>query len=304
VLVQPGDRVPRGSALLTLDRSHTTRDLALRRQVLAAAREVQREQCAAAVLAAERVGVARALAGLGVQSTLSIAVAQDHQEDADRACDAAAGWVDWATVALTQAQEDDAATTVRAPFDAIVVRVDAVPGTVLARREGVVDLLDSSTLFVAAPFDVAEARDVHPGMPVRMTTKGSGPWSVDGSVRRIRPAADEGEGDAVVVDIAPAGAIPRGWATPGTRIDAAITVLREAAARIPAAALVDPGAVLVVRNGRVMKVAVEVGLAGGEFVEVTAGLAAGDTIVLTPLWPLLTPGMRVRPIDPSAPDSR
>ena len=302
VSVKPGDWVERGSVLMTVDSAATRRHLASRRQVLADAREAQRDQCAAAVLAAERVEEARALVELGLRGALSIGMALDHQEDADRACDAAAGWVDWAEVAMAQAREDVAGTTLRAPFDAIVARVDTAAGAVVDRRQVVIELMHRSTLFVTAPFDAVEAGHLPVGAAVQLTGPGSGP--VRGTLRRTRPSVDEGEGGAVVVDIDFDGTVPRAWGLPGARIDAAVTVVREATARIPVAALMDEGTVLVVRHGRVMRVPVQVGLAGEAFLEATAGVRAGDLVVVSPLWPLLKPGMRVRPANLPRPSAR
>lgn len=161
VHVRPGDRVDKGARLVTLDRrdftSRVSRREAERRHAEMLLEEAQRED--------ERA------AELYDRTLLS-----DHERNqASIALEAARAAAETARAALSRARLDLERSQVRAPFDALVLAVAAVPGQSVVselQSQPLVTLADGSALVARAAVDAAQAAELAPGQALRATLRG------------------------------------------------------------------------------------------------------------------------------------
>jgi HlyD family secretion protein len=82
---------------------------------------------------------------------------------------------------------------------------------------------------------------------------------------------------------------------PGTSADVEVVLeAREGALRVPAPAVLTGDKVLVVDGDRLVEREIEIGLRNWDFVEVRAGVAAGELVVVSLDRPEIRAGARVR----------
>jgi HlyD family secretion protein len=191
--------------------------------------------------------------------------------------------------------------TMRAPVDGRVLRVLEESERVVAAGTPIVEVGDPTRLEVVIEVLSSDAVRVRPGMPVRLEGWG-GERPLMASVRTVEPAAFtkvsalgvEEQRVNVVADIAGAPAD----LGDGYRVEARIvTWAADAVLKVPASALFrdaataaggsppagGPGwAVFAVAEGRAQLRRVEVGHRTAAEAEITAGLGAGDRVVLHP----------------------
>jgi multidrug efflux system membrane fusion protein len=171
VHVRPGDRVDKGARLVTLDRrdfaSRVTRREAERRHAELLLEEAQRED--------ERA------AELYDRTLLS-----DHERNqAAIALEAARAAAETARAALSRARLDLERSQLRAPFDALVVAVAAVPGQSVVselQSQALVTLADRSVVVARAAVDAEQAAALASGQVLRATLRGQ---SVEVRVREV-----------------------------------------------------------------------------------------------------------------------
>lgn len=178
--------------------------------------------------------------------------------------------------AALEAQESG--STVRAPFDGVVVRIHADPGADLAPGSPLVDLRSSAGLEIVA--DIPESDATRLASSALSVQIGEGRWRparlarLDGMTdwrSRSRTAHFTFEGDA----------------EPGAYSRLALGALRGASGdgSVPTASLVTRGAlsgVFVIESGTARLRWLKLGRTGGARVEVLAGLEAGERFALTP----------------------
>lgn len=161
VHVRPGERVDRGARLVTLDRrdfaSRVSRREAERRHAEMLLEEAQRED--------ERA------AELYDRTLLS-----DHERNqAAIALEAARAAAEAARAALSRARLDLERSQLRAPFDALVLAVAAVPGQSVVselQSQPLVTLADRSALVARAVVDATQAAGLAPGQALRASLRG------------------------------------------------------------------------------------------------------------------------------------
>jgi HlyD family secretion protein len=188
--------------------------------------------------------------------------------------------------------------TVTAPIAGAVLKVLQESETIVAPGTPLIELGDASDIEIVVDVLSSEAVEIKPGADVVIEAWG-GPQPLAGRVRRIEPAGFtkvstlgvEEQRVNVIVDVtSPAEA--RAGLGDGYRVEARITVFeKDDALVVPAGALFRTGAqwqVYLVRDGRVQLRDVDVLRRSGRFAAVTAGLEAGDEVVIYP-------GDRVRP---------
>lgn len=295
VLVDVGDRVTRGQLLCRLEDAE-------RRSALGAADAALHLAKHEAARAAADEARSRRLVDAG-------AVAARELESAERAAGAARARVEEArTARVVRAQQLDHGA-VRAPFAGVVQARLVHVGDVLAPGAPLFMLFDPSTLRLEAYVQSDGLPDLREGLPVIIDVRGSTTPPVRGVLDRIAPAADPLTGQVEVMASVPNqnGALVAGLFTTG-RI---LTDVRDAVA-VPAAALLDEAsapAVLRIHHDAVERTPVTPGMRDDvrELVEVVAGLAAGDVVVVGPAR-TLRPGTRVRlpraePITSASPTS-
>ncbi len=185
----------------------------------------------------------------------------------------------------------DDEVVVEAPVSGQVLRVLTASAGVVAPGTPLLELGDPQRLEIVADVLTADAVAIRAGAPVTITSWGGAP--VAGRVRRVEPSATtrlsalgvEEQRVAVVIDLA---APPATWAGMGDgwRVEVEIiTVDVPDAVTVPLGALRRDGegwSVFVVTGGRAHRRGVQLGHKNRDAAEITAGLAAGDQVILHP----------------------
>ena len=293
-----GATVARGAPLLVLDSTSAVaqRDAAARN--LEAAKAAHESAHASELLAAQLLGRTRELQarGLAAQAALDEARARADAARADLALTSAR--VESARAALRLAVDDLSHTMLLAPFAGVIARRDVDLGESVVPQQVVIELFDPGRPFVSCPIDERDAGRLREGLPARVTIETYPGTSWSGRVRWVAPLVEEAREQnrtlTVEIDLDPGAGLPE--LRPGLTADAEIVLARRARAlRIPAAALLEGGRVLAIRNGRVQSRRVTTGLKDWDWVEITHGLAPGERVITSLDRPGLKPGVRVAP---------
>jgi RND family efflux transporter MFP subunit len=199
-------------------------------------------------------------------------------------------------------------TRIRAPFDGTVLRKDAEVGEMVApssaggglTRTAIATIADLATLEVEVDVNEAYIAQIGDTQATRITLDAYPDTSFSGRVRQVVPTADRQKA-TVQVKVSILDRDPRILPEMGAKV----VFVREGdgpaqsaprRVRVPASAVTggaDAPAVWVVIDERVSKVAVELGPASGDRVEIRRGLQGGERIVIEPPAGL-EEGMKVR----------
>jgi membrane fusion protein, multidrug efflux system len=202
---------------------------------------------------------------------------------------------------LDQIRTRLAYTVIQAPVSGVVTEKRVEAGDLVASQTRLFTLADVSTLVVRVGVSEMDVVRIAAGDPVAIMLDAFPGRSFQGSVRRVFPAADPGS-RLVPVEVAirdPAAAAVR----PGflARVTFAVGA-HDNVLLVPAAALVGGSgaqSVFVLENGTAVRRTVTTGLTSEGRVEVVAGLAAGDRVVVRGNN-MLRDGMAVRVVNPDA----
>ena len=189
-------------------------------------------------------------------------------------------------------------TVVRAPFAGVAVSKDAQPGEMVSpnsagggfTRTGICTLVDMRSLEIEVDVNENYINRVEAGQPVSAALNAYPDWQIPAHVITTVPKADRQKA-TVLVRIGFEQLDPRILPDMGVKV----TFMKQAEAQADAVArsvlLVPKGAVrtdnnqsyaFVVSNGVVDRRAVKTGGVDGDRVEVLAGLASGERVVLSP----------------------
>jgi len=297
--VEEGMHVTEGQVLARLDDSMAQASLALAQAQATAARRAVGENDVHLTQAKIVLNRAEELlkTGFGTQSDVDAAKA-----DVDGTVARIAALNQQVQVADRQVgvqQTDLDNTVIRAPFSGIAVSKDAQPGEMVSpvsagggfTRTGICTVVDMSSLEIDVDVNESYINRVRPGQDVTAVLDAYPDWQIPARVITIVPTADRQKA-TVEVRIAFKQLDPRILPDMGIKV----TFLREdedpkaaAAARptalVPKAAVVtDAGQtfVFVVQGQTVERRAVRTGGTDGDRLEVLAGIAAGDRVVLSP----------------------
>lgn len=256
----------------------------------------------------------------GAVATRVVEEAVLAQLEAEEAVRAATERVRAAEAELRQARAvlvgrgGNGATTipVRAPAKGRVLRVPERSERIVAAGTPLLEVGDPASLEVVVDVLSSDGAMIHPGDRARLAEWGGGSGGVEdisqlgGRVRDIEPAAFtkvsalgvEEQRVNVIIDL---DRVPR-MLGDGFRVDASITIWSApSVVVIPRSALlrIEDGedtpagwSVFVVRSGRAEARPVRIGHVGGTDVEVLAGVAVGDEVVVFPS-DQIRPGVRV-----------
>lgn len=174
---------------------------------------------------------------------------------------------------------------VKAPFAGRIARRLADVGTLLAPGVPILTLVDDAVLEFRAQVPSADYDGVRVGNAVTVTVDALPDWRTQGSLARITPMVDERSRTFEVVVQVPGGDRLIAGLFARAEVD-----VREVAGAIvvPPAALVRDGVrpdiahVFVVAGGRADRREVLLGIEDADLVQVTRGLAPGDTVVVDP----------------------
>ena len=184
-----------------------------------------------------------------------------------------------ARVDLEQARNDLAETTLRAPFDGLVLVIETNEGERVSLRQTLVRIADMKSVEVYAEVDEDYFGRLAPGQPATLIFPSMPEVTFSATVRRVGPeiAPDRG---VIGVHLAPE-ALPDN-AFPGLTVDANIEVARLAEAlAVPTDAVArDPGGtyVVTVEDGTAVRQAVSVRARGDTWMALE-GIEAGTPVV-------------------------
>lgn len=306
VLVEEGTRVVADQVLARLDDSNITTSLRLARAQADAAKSGLQET---------KVRLAEAEQELQRQTELrkSEAAAQSDFDHAKAAADALRAHlaqqqsevqVADQTVAVWQQQLDD--TVIRAPFAGTVTSKNAQPGEMISpmstggfTRTGICTIVDMDSLEIEIDVNESYINRVSPGQPVEATLDAYPDWRIPCHVVAIIPTADRNK-STVRVRVGFDRLDPRILPDMSVKVAFRDTAARVEAARhtvlVPKSALHDPDGrpiVFVVHGAHVERRAVVVGNVEGDHALITAGVAAGERVVIDATKPL-SDGMPVK----------
>jgi RND family efflux transporter MFP subunit len=194
------------------------------------------------------------------------------------------------------AQQDVVNCTVRSPYDGIVVSKDAQRGEIVSpisagggfTRTGIATVVDMQSIEIEVDVNESYIARVRPGQKVIATLDAYPDWQIPSTVRTVIPTADRQKA-TVKVRISFDQLDPRILPDMGVKVaflsdqPPAAKGKTEARALIPKSAVHTDGGkpvVFLVREGKLERRAVSLGLEHGSDVEVMAGVATGDTLVV------------------------
>jgi len=182
-------------------------------------------------------------------------------------------------LALAKQQLED--TVVYAPLDGVVQEKKASPGEYLAAGAPVVSVVRIDPLRLRVDVPERESHSIRMGQSVRVTVEGD-PDSYLGYIKRLSPTISE-QNRVLSVE---ADVRNNGRLKPGAFVKAEIvTNQTNTAITVPPNALVTFAGiekVVVVENGKAQEKTVTTGRRGSDWIEIKAGVNAGDTVVLDP----------------------
>jgi RND family efflux transporter MFP subunit len=281
-----GQRVKRGQLLARLD------DNAVQDNFLSA-RSAVRSAETALELARRNARRSERLAEAGAIADRDLETAQWDVTNAE-------GALADAKARLSNAQEDLDDTKVRAPFDGMVSDRPADAGDVVQVGAALFSLVDPSRLRLEASVPAEEINRLRIGTEVEFSVSGLD-RRITGRIDRINPVVDPATRQVRIYVAIPnldravvAGMFAEGRVATDTK----------RAVAVPVSAIDSRGnspIVHLIRTGRVAQGAVQLGVRdeAAELVEVLAGVAEGDTLLLGSAQGV-TPGSRIRVLEEEA----
>ncbi len=225
---------------------------------------------------------------------------RDHEGVVEQAAQAHAGLAN-AKASLVEAEKQLANTEIRAPFAGIVSERDISVGDVIGPGAPLFSVVDPSRLQFEATVPAEQIASVHVGDPVSFMLNGYNGRAFSGAIVRIDPVADPATRQVqVFTEIKnPDNGIVGGLFATGRIVTQSVTGLVAPSAAIDSRYLRP--SVLRLRGSKVERVDVALGLRDdvAERVQIAAGVAAGDTLLLGQAQ-ALTPGTPVRVVAPGA----
>jgi HlyD family secretion protein len=300
--VEKGESVRRGQVLLQIDDAEHRANARLAERSLEAARATAREAILDADQAERDLQRAQGLAARDLASDQNLEDAQTRALITRTECTAAEARAAQAEAALELAQATLDKTTMRAPFDGVVLDVTTEVGEWISPSPpgvmipAVIDVIAPDSLYVSAPIDESDVARLRLGQPCRITLDAYRDRAFTGRVSYIASFVEttqqqnrtlEVETDFLETDL-PANLLPGLSADVEVILDA-----HEDVVRVPSFALLEGDVVLVVNDDHLVSREVTTGLRNWEFVEVLDGLAEGDLVVTSLDRPEVEAGARV-----------
>ena len=297
-----GDRVHTGDVLLQLDANVASARLDLAKREKESAVAEAARACFAADRAGRELDRNRKLAAKGIVSTDLLDQMQVSARTAGAACDAAQASEKRADAAIEVAERQLEYMTLRAPFDGVIAELQievgewSTPSPPVIQVPSVIDVIDTSSIYVSAPMDEVDSARLKPGQPARVAVDAYPNKRFPGHVVRVGAYVLDVEEQNRTVEIEVELEDPTFAATllPGTSADVEVILdTHENVLRTPSSALLSGDKVLRL-NGRTLEERkVDVGLKNWDVTEIKAGLAEGDRVVVSLDRPEVKDGARV-----------
>lgn len=297
-----GARVKRGDVLLRLNDHEHKAQAELAQRVLETAR-AQADQLRLEAESAERQW--KRTEGLAHQQVVS-----DTATDLDRTralttragVVAAQARIQEAEASLEAARATLEKTIITAPFEGVVLDVTTEVGEWISPSPPgvpippVLDLIDPAALYFSAPIDEADVARLRTGLPVRITLDAFRGRSFRGKLTYlssfVETRQEQNRTLRVEAELEEAQLPPN--LLPGLSADIEVILdTRETVLRIPTYALLENDRVLVVQEGRLVERTVTAGLHNWSYTEITSGLSAGESVVVSLDRPEVKAGARV-----------
>lgn len=304
--VKEGDRVKKGQLLMKLWNDDQKAQQALAASQVELARRRVAEACTVAANAARE---AERISGLRKQNFVSVSKEDQARTEAEAkaaACETAKADVSQAEARLAATRVEQGRTVLYAPFDGTVAKIVgevgeySTPSPPGVQMPPAIDLIDESCLYVKAPMDEVDAPKIKVGQTARITLDAFAKKPFPGKVRRVAPYVSAVEKQARTVDVEVDFAKPdemKGLLV-GYSADVEIVLdVRDDVLRVPTAALLEGGRVLVLKDGMLEERRIRTGIANWEFTEVQDGLQAGEMVVTSLEKEGVKAGARARAAD-------
>lgn len=307
--VRKGDRVRKGQLLVRLASADYEAQVRREQRSIEAAHAGEREACQRADQADRDLTRIVALARDRLVSQELKEQAQSQRDAAASACEAARARVQQGQATLDWARVNRGKTELRAPFDGVVADLRGEVGEwITPQPPGVpipplLELLDPDAIYVSAPLDEVDVGKVRVGQVVRVTIDAFPGRAIAGHLSRVAPYVVDVQQQSrtfeVEVDLDDADFART--LLPGSSADVEVILdARDGVLRVPSYALIEGKKVLVLREGKLAAVPVEIGLKNWGFAEVRRGLAAGDPVVVSLDLPGVKEGARATIADEAA----
>jgi HlyD family secretion protein len=283
-----GERVRAGDVVLELDGALQRAKTEVARRELEAAAARRGEACLGAERAGRELVRNRGLAKRGHISADLLDQLESTAQAMAAGCEAARAAEESARAGAELAARELEKTVLRAPFDGVIAEIAievgewTTPSPPALPVPSVVDVLDPQAIYVSAPMDETDSARVRAALAARVTADSHPGESFTGRVIRVAPYVLDVEAQNRTVEIEVELDDPAVAATllPGTSADVeVILAAREDVLRVPTAALLASGAVLVVEDGELVERPVRTGLRNWDTTEIQDGLREGEWVV-------------------------
>jgi len=287
--VKEGDKVKKGQLLMQLWNDDIQAQENVARAQVATARKRVVEVCTLAESAEREVARQTELHQRGFVSANAIDAARAGAQAKTAACATARADVEQTQAGVRLVHVQRGRTALVAPFDGTVAKIVgevgeySTPSPPGVPTPPAIDLIDESCLYVKAPMDEVDAPKLRAGQQVRISLDALPKQSFAGKVRRVAPYVTAVEKQSRTVDIEATFDEPAraGRLLVGYSADVEVVLdVRNEVLRVPTAALLEGGRVLVVGvDGKLEERKIMPGLANWEYTEALAGVSAGERIV-------------------------
>jgi len=298
-----GDWAEAGDVLVQLDNRAQRAELESARTTVEAAVAQADEACLAAALAEKELLRSENLHSKGIASDQNLDILRTDRDRTRAGCVAARAAIEQAAARVKSAEVQMAFTTLRAPFSGTIAELSTEVGEYITPSPPglpippVIDLLDPASMYVSAPIDEIDAERVQVGQTVRVTVDSRPDAAFDATVERVAPYVLDvlEQNRTVEVEVQLTDPESADGVLPGTSADVEIILdSREDTLRIPASAVAEGGAVLVLKDGVLEEETISIGLRNWRFAEVLDGLTPGDRVVVVRNSPDIKAGARAR----------
>jgi len=210
------------------------------------------------------------------------AIAERDLERARNALVSAQGQLATARAQLANINKQLDKASVQAPFAGVVSQRQVNAGDVVSPGTALFTVVDPGSMQLEASVPADALAQVRVGMPVEFRVNGYPNRSFTGRIIRVNPTADPVTRQVKIV-----ASIPNAGNTlvGGLFAEGRVSSETRTAPMVPVSAVDERGlrpTVVRLKNGKIEKVEVGTGIrdAAAETVEITSGLAAGDTLLL------------------------
>ncbi|HQR45111.1 MAG TPA: efflux RND transporter periplasmic adaptor subunit [Thermoanaerobaculia bacterium] len=285
-----GKAVRGGEVLLRIADGDYRAQLAVQESLVVSARAAEREACQSAEQAVRDLARNERLARDQIVSEDVLDRLRTARDTSAAGCDAARARSVQAAAAVDLARVTLEKTVLRAPFDGVIADVTTEVGEWITPSPPglpippVLEILDTSSIYVSAPLDEVDVAKVTAGLPARITFDAYPGRSFAGKVTRVAPFVLDVKEQNRTFDVE-ASLDDAGFARtlkPGLSADVTVVLrTKEGVLRVPGYALLEGDHVLLLRDGRLVRVPVKTGLRNWDFVEIASGIAEGDPVVIS-----------------------